>query len=55
MMSGSGTSFFCLGKPNDSEHFLGTFPRENDVQIFEAFFQSRCSPDGWYLEQLPST
>lgn len=51
-MSGSGTSFFCLGHPM-SPDFMSVFPVEHDVQIFEAFFHGRRFPDMWYFEQPP--
>lgn len=48
-MSGSGTSFFCLGRPT-MPNFLKAFPMQNDVQIFQATFQGRRSQDMWYFE-----
>lgn len=53
-MSGSGTSFFCLGQPI-SENFRTVFAAENDVQIFPAFFHGRRFEDMWYFEQPPLT
>jgi 4-diphosphocytidyl-2-C-methyl-D-erythritol kinase len=42
MMSGSGTSIFCLGVPSDMETFQNRFVKDrNDVQVFFAKFISR--------------
>lgn len=49
MMSGSGTSFFCIGQPNDAD-FVDKFGRENDVKVFPTQFQNRRSDAMWYFE-----
>lgn len=53
-MSGSGTSFFCLGHPAGKD-FMSVFPVENDVQIFETMFHGRRFDDMWYFQQPPLT
>eukprot|EP00178_Gracilaria_changii_P014181 TRINITY_DN401_c0_g1_i13.p1 TRINITY_DN401_c0_g1~~TRINITY_DN401_c0_g1_i13.p1 ORF type:complete len:353 (-),score=38.81 TRINITY_DN401_c0_g1_i13:2650-3708(-) len=54
LMSGSGTSFFCLGHPWSSD-FMEVFPAEHNVQVFKCFFHGRRYPDMWYFEQPPLT
>ena len=52
MMSGSGTSIFCLGEPSDKEGFEKTFGDREDVQVFFTEFIQR--PEGvWF--QRPDT
>lgn len=47
MMSGSGTSIFCIGEPSDRKAFDETFGSREDLQIFFAEFINR--PEGvWY-------
>lgn len=47
MMSGSGTSIFCLGEPKDRVSFLANFGERDDVQVFFSEFISR--PQGaWF-------
>ena len=47
MMSGSGTSIFCLGQPDDVEAFQNEFGSRSDLQVFFSEFIDR--PDGvWY-------
>lgn len=55
LMSGSGTSFFCLGHPTDLDWFRDVFPVENDVQIFDCMFHGRRFDDMWYFQQPPLT
>lgn len=50
-MSGSGTSFFCLGEPDNRNHFVNTFPKVEDLKVFQAEFVNRESPDLWYFER----
>lgn len=50
LMSGSGTSFFCMGEVDNREYFMNTFSVEEDVRVFEADFVTRESPDVWYFE-----
>lgn len=52
MMSGSGTSFFCLGQPN-SQDFFEVFPEKHNVKVIPAMFASRRFPGRWYFEQPP--
>lgn len=47
MMSGSGTSIFCLGVPKDKSSFDETFGNRNDVQVFYSEFISR-PPGQWF-------
>eukprot|EP00527_Entomoneis_sp_CCMP2396_P008704 CAMPEP_0198136878 /NCGR_PEP_ID=MMETSP1443-20131203/441_1 /TAXON_ID=186043 /ORGANISM="Entomoneis sp., Strain CCMP2396" /LENGTH=342 /DNA_ID=CAMNT_0043798165 /DNA_START=80 /DNA_END=1105 /DNA_ORIENTATION=- len=44
MMSGSGTSIFCLGEPTDKESFENEFGKRDGLQVFFSEFISR--PDG---------
>jgi 4-diphosphocytidyl-2-C-methyl-D-erythritol kinase len=47
MMSGSGTSIFCLGEPTDKEDFNRRFAKREGLQVFFSEFISR--PDGaWF-------
>jgi 4-diphosphocytidyl-2-C-methyl-D-erythritol kinase len=41
MMSGSGTSIFCLGQPDDLEQFLKDFGTREDLKVFFADFINR--------------
>lgn len=41
MMSGSGTSIFCIGEPNDRDGFLETFGQRDGVNVFSSEFISR--------------
>jgi 4-diphosphocytidyl-2-C-methyl-D-erythritol kinase len=41
MMSGSGTSMFCIGEPNDKEAFLNKFDDPKERQVFFAEFINR--------------
>lgn len=52
MMSGSGTSFFCLGHPN-SKDFFDVFPEKYNVKVIPAMFACRRFPGRWYLEMPP--
>jgi 4-diphosphocytidyl-2-C-methyl-D-erythritol kinase len=47
MMSGSGTSIFCLGEPTDKEAFEKQFAERDGLQVFFSEFISR--PEGvWF-------
>jgi len=48
MMSGSGTSIFCLGEPADREAFEEKFAKRDELQVFFSEFISR--PDGEWFE-----
>ena len=49
MMSGSGTSIFCMGEPNDADEFRRTFIDDRDgLSVFFADFISREGEDGWF-------
>jgi 4-diphosphocytidyl-2-C-methyl-D-erythritol kinase len=48
MMSGSGTSIFCLGQPDDMEGFQKRFAERDGLQVFFSEFISR--PDGVWFE-----
>lgn len=47
MMSGSGTSIFCLGEPIDRERFESDFGAREDLQVFFSEFIARNDGD-WY-------
>lgn len=49
MMSGSGTSIFCLGEPDDKEDFKKKFGNRKDIQIFFTEFIDR--PEGVWFKQ----
>ena len=49
MMSGSGTSIFCLGEPEDMESFEKSFVQRNGIKVFFAEFISR--PEGSWFER----
>jgi len=52
MMSGSGTSIFCIGTPADAEAFEKQFSYRDDLQVFFAEFINR--PEGkWYENPFP--
>lgn len=52
-MTGSGTSFFCLGHPLDPDYFYDVFPTEYNVKVEQCMFASRRFPGMWYFEQPP--
>jgi 4-diphosphocytidyl-2-C-methyl-D-erythritol kinase len=47
LMSGSGTSIFCLGEPSDKVAFDTNFGQRAGLQVFYTEFISRES-DSWY-------
>jgi 4-diphosphocytidyl-2-C-methyl-D-erythritol kinase len=47
MMSGSGTSIFCLGEPKDRARFEAEFGTRPDVQVFFSEFIAR-DDDCWF-------
>lgn len=47
MMSGSGTSIFCIGEPDDKDAFLRDFEDPEERQIFFSKFISRDEGE-WY-------
>lgn len=49
MMSGSGTSIFCLGQPDDREKFDKQFGQRDDVKVFFSEFISR-DEGVWFTE-----
>jgi len=49
MMSGSGTSIFCLGEPSDRKAFEKEFGGRDGVQVFFSEFISR--EDGTWFEE----
>jgi 4-diphosphocytidyl-2-C-methyl-D-erythritol kinase len=49
MMSGSGTSIFCLGEPEDVEAFQTNFAQRENLQVFFSEFISR--PEGRWFER----
>ncbi|GAX15465.1 4-diphosphocytidyl-2-C-methyl-D-erythritol kinase [Fistulifera solaris] len=54
MMSGSGTSIFCLGAPKDKAAFDNKFKSREDLQIFYSEFISR-SEGQWFEAPRSST
>jgi 4-diphosphocytidyl-2-C-methyl-D-erythritol kinase len=49
MMSGSGTSIFCLGEPSDADSFRDKFVSRDGLQVFFTEFISR--PEGSWFER----
>ena len=49
MMSGSGTSIFCLGTPTDLEGFKKTFSERPGLKVF--FSEFICRPEGVWFQQ----
>lgn len=49
MMSGSGTSIFCLGEPLDAESFKSKFATRENLQVFFSEFINRPD-DVWFQE-----
>lgn len=47
MMSGSGTSIFCIGEPKDKDTFLNEYAISNDRQVFFSEFIDR-KENGWF-------
>ena len=47
MMSGSGTSIFCIGEPADKEAFLKEFGESDDLQVFFSEFID-CEEGEWF-------
>jgi len=41
MMSGSGTSIFCIGEPTDKDAFMKEFDERDGVSVFNAAFINR--------------
>lgn len=53
MMSGSGTSIFCIGQPVETESFMKEFGESEDVQVFFSEFIDR-EKDGWFQKKKAS-
>lgn len=49
MMSGSGTSIFCIGEPNDPEQFQKDFGEDQDLMVFFTEFINR--EEGTWFER----
>ncbi|KAL7460703.1 hypothetical protein ACHAXS_003139 [Conticribra weissflogii] len=47
MMSGSGTSIFCIGEPDDKDAFMTQFDKREGVSVFNAEFITR-EEGYWY-------
>lgn len=47
MMSGSGSSIFCMGEPEDKEAFTKKFATREDISIFPTEFISRKESE-WF-------
>lgn len=52
LMSGSGTTIFCIGEPSNKQEFLRTFGSRSDLQVFFSEFINR--KEGEWFER-PST
>mmetsp|Transcript_4367 Transcript_4367/g.8662 ORF Transcript_4367/g.8662 Transcript_4367/m.8662 type:complete len:353 (+) Transcript_4367:97-1155(+) len=48
MMSGSGTSIFCIGEPNDKDSFMKEFDEREGVSVFNTEFISR-EEGSWFV------
>jgi 4-diphosphocytidyl-2-C-methyl-D-erythritol kinase len=49
MMSGSGTSIFCIGEPSDKDAFLEEFGNHDDLQVF--FSEFICREEGEWFQR----
>jgi 4-diphosphocytidyl-2-C-methyl-D-erythritol kinase len=49
MMSGSGTSIFCIGEPADKDNFMKTFGERDGLNVFSSEFTSRKEGQ-WFQE-----
>lgn len=55
-MSGSGTTFFCMGEPDREmfgDNFALIFSANYDVQVMRGMFVWRRHPNYWYLQTPP--
>ena len=52
MMSGSGTSIFCIGEPDDKASFEKEFGKRDDIKVFESEFINR--EEGTWFERPSS-
>ncbi|KAI0565392.1 CDPMEP kinase, partial [Gracilaria domingensis] len=50
LMSGNGTSLFCLWKPWTDE-FMKVFPAKHNLKVFKCFLHGGRYVDMWYFEQ----
>lgn len=50
MMSGSGTSIFCIGEPKDRDAFMNEFGQRKGISVFPAEFTSR-KQGAWFQKQ----
>eukprot|EP00592_Proboscia_alata_P007093 CAMPEP_0194356790 /NCGR_PEP_ID=MMETSP0174-20130528/4358_1 /TAXON_ID=216777 /ORGANISM="Proboscia alata, Strain PI-D3" /LENGTH=409 /DNA_ID=CAMNT_0039126519 /DNA_START=27 /DNA_END=1256 /DNA_ORIENTATION=+ len=50
MMSGSGTSIFCMGQPNDLDAFMAKFGKRDDLSVFSTEFINRENGEGVWFE-----
>jgi 4-diphosphocytidyl-2-C-methyl-D-erythritol kinase len=48
MMSGSGTSVYCIGEPTDMDSFMSEFDGREGVSVFNTEFINRG--EGWWFE-----
>ena len=51
MMSGSGTSIFCIGEPDDMDGFLADFGSREGISVFPTEFISRKDGEGVWFEK----
>ena len=49
MMSGSGTSIFCIGEPTDKDAFMKEFDERDGVSVFNAAFINR-EEGSWFQD-----
>jgi len=50
LMSGSGSSIFCIGRPDDGDAFYERFERRDDVDVFPTHFINRGEGAGDWFE-----
>ena len=50
MMSGSGTSIFCIGEPDDMDAFMADFDSREGVSVFPTEFIQREEGEGVWFE-----
>mmetsp|Transcript_2477 Transcript_2477/g.3647 ORF Transcript_2477/g.3647 Transcript_2477/m.3647 type:complete len:158 (+) Transcript_2477:264-737(+) len=53
LMSGSGTSIFCIGEPKDMDGFCNTFSTREGLNVFFTEFVNRDNEDVWYAPPPP--
>jgi len=51
LMSGSGSSIFCIGKPSEGDTFFERFGARKDVDVFPTYFINRGDGVGDWFEE----